>query len=86
MGSSECEEGKIFIETQGFCVMAGIGLDDGKALKALESVRKWLETDHGIMIQQPAYTRYYTNLGECSSYPQDIRKTPVYSAITIHGL
>ncbi|HHW70887.1 MAG TPA: glycosyl transferase [Clostridiales bacterium] len=69
VGSAECEEGKIFIETQGFCVMAGIGLDDGKALKALESVRKWLETEHGIMIQQPAFTKYYPNLGECSSYP-----------------
>jgi cellobiose phosphorylase len=69
VGSSECEEGKIFIETQGFCIMAGIGIEDGKALKAAESVRKWLETKHGIMIQQPAFTKYYSNLGECSSYP-----------------
>ena len=31
IGSQECEEGKIFIEPQGYCVLAGIGLDDGKA-------------------------------------------------------
>ena len=34
IGSKECEEGKIFIESNGFCVLAGIGLDDGKAAKA----------------------------------------------------
>ncbi|MGD0013214.1 MAG: glycosyl transferase [Bryobacteraceae bacterium] len=69
VGSKECEEGKIFIETQGFCVLAGIGLKDGRARQALESVRKYLATPHGIVLQQPAYSRYYLNLGEISSYP-----------------
>jgi cellobiose phosphorylase len=69
VGSRECDEGKIFIEPQGFCVMAGLGLGDGKARKALDSVRKLLSTPHGIMLQQPAYSKYYLNLGEISSYP-----------------
>ncbi len=69
IGSKDCEEGKIFIESQGYCVMAGIGVEDGKALKALNSVRDILECDHGIVIQQPAYQTYHSNLGECSSYP-----------------
>ena len=69
VGSSECEEGKIFIEPQGFCVMAGIGLEEGNAEKALDSVQKHLETKYGIMILQPAYTRYHLELGEVSSYP-----------------
>jgi cellobiose phosphorylase len=69
VGSKECEEGKIFIETQGFCVLAGIGLGDGKAAKALDSVRRHLATVHGIVLQQPAYSRYYLHLGEISSYP-----------------
>ena len=69
VGSRECEEGKIFIEPQGFCVMAGLGIEDGKARKALDSVRKILATKHGIMLQQPAYSKYYLNLGEISSYP-----------------
>ena len=69
IGSKECEEGKIFIESQGYCVMAGIGVEDGRALKALNSVRDILECDHGIVIQQPAYQTYHSNLGECSSYP-----------------
>ena len=69
IGSKECAEGKIFIETQGFCVLAGIGLADGMAQRALDSVRRYLATPHGIILQQPAYSRYYLNLGEISSYP-----------------
>jgi len=69
VGSKECAEGKIFIEPQGFCVLAGIGLQDGLARRALDSVRKLLATPHGIVLQQPAYSRYYLHLGEISSYP-----------------
>jgi cellobiose phosphorylase len=69
VGSAECDEGRIFIEPQGMCVMAGIGLADGKASAALESVRSHLATPHGIVLQQPAFTRYYVELGEISSYP-----------------
>lgn len=29
IGSKEYEEGKIFIESRGFCVMAGVGKDNG---------------------------------------------------------
>ncbi|MEM2941583.1 MAG: glycosyl transferase [Thermoproteota archaeon] len=69
VGSKECEEGRIYIEPQGICVMAGIGLEDGRAVKAMDSVGKHLATQHGIVLHQPAYTRYYVNLGEISSYP-----------------
>ncbi|MBR2527196.1 MAG: glycosyl transferase [Blautia sp.] len=69
VGSHECEEGQIYIEPQGFCVFAGIGVEEGLAEKALNSVREKLDTKYGIMILQPAYTRYYLNLGEISSYP-----------------
>jgi len=69
VGSAECEEGRIFIEPQGFAVLAGIGLEDGLAAAALDSVYQLLATEHGIMLQQPAYSRYYLHLGEISSYP-----------------
>ncbi len=69
VGSKECEEGQIFIEPQGFCVMAGIGVEEGLAEKALDSVRERLDTGHGIVLQQPPYTKYYLHLGEISSYP-----------------
>ena len=69
VGSKECEEGKIFIESNGFCVLAGIGLNDGKAAQALASVHTHLATEHGLVLHQPAYSHYYLNLGEISSYP-----------------
>lgn len=69
VGSAENEEGKIFIETQGFCVMAGVGLENGMALKALESVAKYLDSEHGICLVNPAYTKYYPELGEITTYP-----------------
>jgi cellobiose phosphorylase len=68
-GSHECEEGQIFIEPQGMCIMAGIGLGDGRAGQALDAVKKRLATPHGIVLHQPAYSRYYLHLGEISSYP-----------------
>lgn len=69
VGSSENEEGQIFVEPQGMCVMAGVGLEDGTAVRALASVRERLATEHGIVLQQPAFSRYHIELGEISSYP-----------------
>ena len=69
IGSKECEEGKIFIEPQGFCVIAEIGLKDGYCLKAMESIEKHLDTKYGIVLLQPCYTKYHVELGEITSYP-----------------
>ena len=69
VGSHECEEGQIFIEPQGMCILAGIGLEDGRAEQALASVAQRLATPHGIVLLQPAYSRYYLHLGEISTYP-----------------
>ena len=69
VGGAECEEGQIFIEPQGMCVMAGIGREDGRAARALKSVEKRLDTKYGIVLQQPPYRRYHLELGEISSYP-----------------
>ena len=69
VGSKENDEGQIFIESQGFCVMAGIGHENGMAQKALESVEKRLATPFGIVLLNPPYTKYQLNLGEISTYP-----------------
>ncbi len=69
VGSAENDEGQIFIEPQGMCVLAGIGIGDGRARLALDSVRERLATPEGIVVLQPAFSRYYLHLGEISSYP-----------------
>ncbi len=69
VGSHECEDGKIFIETQGFGSMARIGADKGYPIMALDSVKKHLDTKYGIVILDPPYRDYHVELGEVSSYP-----------------
>ena len=69
VGSHECEEGQIYIETQGFCPLAGVGVKEGLAKEALDSVKEQLDTKYGIVLLQPAYTRYHLELGEITSYP-----------------
>jgi cellobiose phosphorylase len=69
LGSKENTEGRIFIEPQGICIMAGLGVENGNAVKALDSVAEHLATPHGIVVQQPAFSQYYLHLGEISSYP-----------------
>ncbi|MDO5521254.1 MAG: glycosyl transferase [bacterium] len=69
VGSEQNEEGKIFIESQGFCVMGGCGKDDGKAILALDSVEERLGTKYGLVLNNPAFTKYYVEYGEISTYP-----------------
>lgn len=69
IGSHENAEGRIYIETQGFGAMAGIGLADGKVLKALDAVADYLACEYGIVLHYPAYTRYHLELGEITTYP-----------------
>ena len=69
IGSHENEEGKIFIESQGWCTMAGIGLEEGLVARSLDSVKKYLDCEHGIVLNNPAFTTYHVEMGEISSYP-----------------
>jgi cellobiose phosphorylase len=69
VGSRDNEEGRIFIEPQGFAVMAGLGLEDGRAARALDAVATWLACDYGIVLNYPAFTRYRLEYGEISTYP-----------------
>ena len=74
VGSKECEEGRIFIEPQGFCVMAGIGVEGGQARSALDSVRKHLLGEYGVELLSPCYTSYRKELGEITSYPPGFKE------------
>ena len=74
IGSHENEEGKIFIESNGWCSMAGIGLEDGLVEKALNSVKERLDCEYGIVLNNPAYTKYHIEYGEISTYPQGYKE------------
>ena len=74
VGSNENEEGKIFIESNGMCTMAGIGKEEGMCEKALDSVKERLDTKYGIVLNNPAFTRYYIEYGEISTYPSGYKE------------
>ncbi len=74
IGSNENAEGKIFIESQGWCTMAGIGLEDGLCDKALDSVKERMECEHGIVLNNPAFSTYHVEMGEISSYPEGYKE------------
>lgn len=74
IGSNENEEGKIFIESQGMCTMAEIGIEDGRAQKALDSVKERLDCKYGIVLNNPAFTKYFIEYGEISSYPEGYKE------------
>ena len=69
VGSKDNEEGKIFIESQGLCIMGHCGTDDGKAIQALDAVEERLGTKYGLVLLNPAFTKYYIEYGEISTYP-----------------
>ncbi len=74
VGSHLNDEGKIFIESQGWCGMAGIGADKGLVEKSLLSVKKHLDSPHGLVLNQPAFTKYVVDYGEISTYPQGYKE------------
>ncbi len=74
IGSHENEEAKIFIESQGWCTMARIGAEDGLCDKALDSAKKMLDCEHGLVLNNPAFTKYHIEYGEISSYPQGYKE------------
>jgi cellobiose phosphorylase len=85
IGSRENTEGKIFIESNGFCTMAGIGEEQGWPQLALDSVKKHLDCEYGIVLNNPAYTEYDLSKGKLQVTRKDTRKMQEYSVITIRG-
>ena len=74
IGSAENDEGKIFIESNGWCAMAGIGLEKGMVTSALDAVKERLDTPHGIVLNNPAFTRYHIEYGEITTYPEGYKE------------
>src|SRR5690625_7818320 len=59
VGSKDNEEGKIFIESQGFCGMAGIVNEEGMVEKSMYLVKEWFDNAYGIVVRQEGFTKYY---------------------------
>ena len=85
VGSKENEEGQIFIESQGWCTMAGIGLEEGMVKKALDSVKERLDCEHGIVLNNPPSPAMLWSMEKSPPIPPATRRTQVSSATTTRG-
>ena len=74
IGTHEDKESKIFIESQGWCAMAGIGASEGLCSKALDSSKKLLDSPFGLVLNNPPYEQYHIEYGEISSYPKGYKE------------
>ncbi len=85
VGSNENEEGKIFIESQGWCSMAEIGKEEGLVEKSLDAVKEHLDCEYGIVLNNPAFTKYILNMVKFLPTLLVIKKMEVYFVIIILG-
>ncbi|MDM8528826.1 hypothetical protein QUF58_11550, partial [Anaerolineales bacterium HSG24] len=68
IGSSQNQEGKIYTNAQSWSVMSGFAEGD-RAVQALDSVNKYLNTSNGIKLSYPGYNGYDEDKGGVTTYP-----------------
>ncbi|MGB2965220.1 MAG: hypothetical protein WBB69_14665 [Anaerolineales bacterium] len=68
IGSKTNQQGRIFTNAQSWPVMAGYA-DESRGRTALDSVKKYLNTDHGIKLSTPGYDGFDPHKGGVSTYP-----------------
>ena len=73
IGSKKCQEGRIYLNTQSWSVLSGIAVN-GRGLKSMDSVKKYLDTKHGLALLAPTYSRYYSEIGALSSYAPGLKE------------
>lgn len=72
-GSSRNKEGRIFINTQAWAILAGIP-DKKRMDKVLKSVDKYLDGKHGIALFYPAYSKFDPELGRISMFSEGTKE------------
>ena len=85
VGSDECDEGKIFIESNGFCVMAGIGKEDGRRKKRLTALKNILNVNMALYSIIRRIRDTDLSLAKSRRIRRGIRKMRECSAIITHG-
>ncbi|MFW9955873.1 MAG: GH36-type glycosyl hydrolase domain-containing protein [Candidatus Thorarchaeota archaeon] len=73
VGSKDCEEGKIYLNTQSWSVLSGIATEE-RAQRSLDSAREYLDTSHGLALLAPTYSRYYNEIGGLTSYAPGLKE------------
>jgi cellobiose phosphorylase len=77
LGSHEREEGKIFLNPQVWAVISGVA-DPDRAAAVLQQADEKLETDLGMKLVDPSFSRYDPDVGSMSANPPGIAENGVY--------
>ena len=72
-GSRKNREGKIFLNSQSWAILAGVPKGD-RLRKLLSSVDKYLETKHGYALFYPAYSKWDKRLGRMSMFSEGTKE------------
>ena len=68
IGSKENSEGQIYTNAQSWSILSGFATEE-RALKALDSVEKKLNTKYGIKLSYPGYNGFDPSKGGVTTYP-----------------
>lgn len=80
-GSKKNKEGKIFLNTQSWAILAGV-VSKEKLNKLLAAVDKYLSSKHGLALFYPAYSRYNSKLGRITMFSEGTKEN---AAIFCHA-
>ncbi|MDR0644328.1 MAG: N,N'-diacetylchitobiose phosphorylase [Treponema sp.] len=62
IGTPDCEEGKVFMESNTWAVISGAASRE-HGLAAMDTVDKFLYTEYGLMLNAPSYTKVDDEIG-----------------------
>jgi cellobiose phosphorylase len=68
IGSSNNTQGKIFTNAQSWAVLSGFASEE-RGSRAMDAVRKHLNTQHGIKLSTPGYNGFDPDKGGVTTYP-----------------
>lgn len=73
IGSCKNQEAKIYLEPQAWAVMTN-STDEKRALKCMDSVNKYLASEHGVHILTPPYEKFHWEIGSIGVYPPGLKE------------
>ncbi len=73
LGGKKSEQAKIFINSQTWAVLSG-AVDKDKCVAAMDSLNRYLATEHGIVKNYPAYQDSVVEVGAITSFPAGLKE------------
>jgi len=83
VGDGSCQEGKIYLNPQIWAVLTGI-TDKSRSVKAMSIAERYLNTEYGLKLLDPPYTKFDPTIGIISAFsPGSHENAAVFSHANI---